>query len=549
MSYIPSRTFIVSELNSTDAPLAANEIFTGSSEDVSEYATISLIISTDQNSKLDGFRIEFSSDGINWDISRKHSIIVANDEGREHLHVVIAKFFRIVLENSDVDQTYLRIQTIFHVSKPAVLVEPLNAHLSEDHSAILSRSVLTGETIGNHFVNVGVTPERALEIDVIDPSSAFGEITTQKLTPVSQVSFFYNVNSDMINSTVTGSGAISQAAGLAELSTTNSTNSSAMIQTIRHVKYRAGQGIIARLSGLFSTGILGSYQWMGIGTPEENGYFFKFEEDVFGIEYVSNTVSNFIPQADFNVDTLDGSSNINNPSSMLLDPTKGNAYQIVFQADFGAFTFLVEEPTTGRFIICHRIHYPNSALGISTSMSSFPLSMKVKNTTNTSIIICKSSGMFGAIQGEIALLGPRNSISNTKTSVGTTLTNILTIRNKATFNSLANYTTVLLELLSAAVDGTKPASIYIILNATLGGTPAYTDISTNTSVIEYDVASTTVSGGSERGVFILSKEGGITQDLHSFLLELNSNDTLTFAAKASSGNTDVTISVNWIEDF
>jgi hypothetical protein len=180
---------------------------------------------------------------------------------------------------------------------------------------------------------------------------------------------------------------------------------------------------------------------------------------------------------------------------------------------------------------------------------SFPLGWFVENTTNNTNITLKGASCCAEIEGEIRLLGPRNSIDNAKTGVGTTLTNILTIRNKSTFASQTNKTPVIVSKYSAAVDGTKPATFELVLNATLGGTPSYTDISTNTSVIDYDTAGTTVTGGKLLDGAALGKTGSV--DITPFLedVQLNPGDTLTLAVKASSGTTDVSCFVKWIEDF
>jgi hypothetical protein len=89
-----------------------------------------------------------------------------------------------------------------------------------------------------------------------------------------------------------------------------------------------------------------------------------------------------------------------------------------------------------------------------------------------------------------------------------------------------------------------------VKNTTLGGTPAYTDISVNTSVIDYDTAGTTVTGGKVIDFGSLGKSdsagesGTPTTDI--FLLP---GETLTLAVRATSGNTDTSVGIRWVEDF
>ena len=120
-----------------------------------------------------------------------------------------------------------------------------------------------------------------------------------------------------------------------------------------------------------------------------------------------------------------------NPTAQTLDPTKGNVYQMKFQwLGFGAITFGVEDASTGVIVPVHRIQYANTNTEVHLLNPSFPMTSRVGNTTNNSNITVKTASMASEIEGKIRLLGPRNTISNTKTGVGTTLTNIVTIRNK-----------------------------------------------------------------------------------------------------------------------
>jgi hypothetical protein len=141
----------------------------------------------------------------------------------------------------------------------------------------------------------------------------------------------------------------------------------------------------------------------------------------------------------------------------------------------------------------------------------------------------------------------RNCVDNTKTGVSTE-TNILTIRNKATYQTVPNRVIVQPDFITMAVDGTKNATIRVYVNASLGGTPSYTDVRTNNSVVDYDTAGTTVSGGVLVATFALDKTGSLSQPFKEFNFMLMPGQTMTFSA-ASTANTDATVSVAWAERF
>ncbi|MEN8236145.1 MAG: hypothetical protein ABFQ95_01130 [Pseudomonadota bacterium] len=104
------------------------------------------------------------------------------------------------------------------------------------------------------------------------------------------------------------------------------------------------------------------------------------------------------------------------------------------------------------------------------------------------------------------------------------------------------------DFISIASDGTKTADIHVYKNATVGGTPAFTDVSTNTSVVDYDIAGTTISSGALLTVVPVQKVGNASIPFHEFDVILSPGDTLT-ASATSSGASDVLIGISWKERF
>ncbi len=58
---------VISTINSSSAPLGIGGVFTGVSEDVTDFGTVEISVYSDVASATDGLSIEFSSDGSNWD--------------------------------------------------------------------------------------------------------------------------------------------------------------------------------------------------------------------------------------------------------------------------------------------------------------------------------------------------------------------------------------------------------------------------------------------------------------------------------------------------
>ena len=119
MSYLPIGGF-VSTLNSSTSTLLADAVFTGTGEDVSNYASVSILYKSDVAAATSGLSIQFSQDNTNWDVQ------LVGDLGAKtfqvHRLVPAAKFFRVVYTNGSVGQSSFRLQCIFHTSSTPVLI-------------------------------------------------------------------------------------------------------------------------------------------------------------------------------------------------------------------------------------------------------------------------------------------------------------------------------------------------------------------------------------------------------------------------------------------
>lgn len=425
----------------------------------------------------------------------------------------------------------------------------VDAFISPQMVASLTRSVIVGKTSGGSYQNVAIEPvTNALDVSV--PRSSFGEIAVTNPTPVIQVDFIYNVNADMVETTVTGSGTVTQADSMVVVSTTAASSSSALVKTKTFMKYRPGQGAQVRGTALFTAGVANSTQKFGCGDVDD-GLFFGFNGTAFGVLHRLDGFDTWIPQTSWNADKMDGTGGSSNPTGQLLDPTKGNVYQISFQwLGFGQLVFSIEDSTSGRFIPVHTLNYANTAVVPSLTNPSFPILWEAINTTNTSNVIVKGASCCAQIEGKIRYLGPTNAIGFSKTAITTALTNVLTIRNKSSYQSITNRTPINILKYSVSVDGNKPVEFELVKNATLGGTPSYTDISVNTSVVDYDTAGTTVTGGTIIDFASLASSGSLNQSsTENTEIILLPGETLTLAVRATSTTTDATATIRWVEDF
>ena len=111
--------------------------------------------------------------------------------------------------------------------------------------------------------------------------TAFAELSVSEASPIVQIHFPYNINSEIVETQNNG-GTVTVVNNKAHISTGAAANQSAALLTITPVKYNPGQGGMIRFTSLYTTGVANSTQWVGIGNSTD-GYFFGYNGTDFGI--------------------------------------------------------------------------------------------------------------------------------------------------------------------------------------------------------------------------------------------------------------------------
>lgn len=159
--------------NSSTTALNAAATYTGTSVDVSQYASVVVAVKTDQAGTL---YIEFSPDGTNWDSSLSFSVAASTNE--VHRLTVTRKYFRVRFTNTSAsNQTYFRLQSMAG-AQPA-LTSALNSVIQADADAATVRpldfNLMTAEGL---YQNRNNTIKDGINFD-IDTASVPEDITNE----------------------------------------------------------------------------------------------------------------------------------------------------------------------------------------------------------------------------------------------------------------------------------------------------------------------------------------------------------------------------------
>ena len=136
----------ISTNNSTTSPLGNGATFTGTGDDVSDFATVTCQLYADEGSATDGMTFQFSTDNSNWD--DVYSFTMAGGETRRFQFPVCAQYFRIVYTNGATPQGAFRVQTLLKRQNTNTSIHRIEDNVSTDRSATLVKAGLIAQVNG-----------------------------------------------------------------------------------------------------------------------------------------------------------------------------------------------------------------------------------------------------------------------------------------------------------------------------------------------------------------------------------------------------------------
>lgn len=151
--------------NSTVTPLAGGGVFTGTSTDIRDYATVSVLVASDVPAAAGGLSLQFSIDGTNWDHTHNYDFAGGN---LSYNISAEARYFRIVYTNDATAQAYFRLQTVLRREYVMPSQYTIGQTVSDLQLATAVKSVIYGKTTGGGggYVAVKVNPSGALTTEV-----------------------------------------------------------------------------------------------------------------------------------------------------------------------------------------------------------------------------------------------------------------------------------------------------------------------------------------------------------------------------------------------
>jgi len=566
MTYIPAITANVSTANSTTTALGSGGVFTGTPEDVSPYASISVAFYIQPVTSTGNVLVQFSNTNSvpNWiTLSNTVTAVSSTNAAGFTLDVITAaQYFRVLYVNDTAAQTKMTIQSIFHPQARIATTTTRYAETPTDYSDMLNtRSIIWGKTTGGGIYEpVATNGENSLIVHVAEPRAAFGELSVAQDTPIDQIDFVYGINTQLSSNSTTNAATVTATNGMLILTTGAQVNSVATFTSKKYVKYRPGQGTKSRFTAMFTPGVAGSTQIAGIMGGTTDAAAFGYNGTSFGVLYRCNETDIWVPRASWNFDTLSNGSK----SGKTIDPTRLNVYQIKFQyLGGGNVFFYVLNDFDGRWILVHEVRNAGILTAPVFRNPSMPLGFEARNTTNTTALAIRTASIAQFLEGNRYFLGPSGSIDSSNTSVAiTTQSSVIALRNASSYNGIPNYATTHIRQVSISANDTGTTkgcvNLRIIKNptTTFGGFTPFSGTGTNGVTITNGQSSVssnntplTITGGSVIYTSTVNIGGSSTIDVSHLEIVIYPGEYICFCAYSTTAGPTVGISVTWAEDI
>jgi hypothetical protein len=585
MTYIPAVVANVSTVNSTTAALPPGGVFTGTPEDVSQYASLSVSYYVQPPTATGNIIIQFSntSSVTNWiPISNTVSpVLPVTANGFTLDTTMTLQYFRALYVNDSTQQTQLTVSTVYHPQARVAQKSNRFAETPTDTTdAMNTRAYIWAKTTGSGiYESIAGNGENSLVTAIADPRTAFGEINVSEKLPVSQIDFVYGINTTVTNSVVINSATIGATNGV--LSITSGTSGSVgtpavgVFCTKKYAKYRPGQGVETVFTAAFSAGQSSTIQFAGAGfvtnsfgsLPVSNivdGIGAGYNGTSFGFAWYEHGTAHWVPQATFNFDRLDGSNTVNNKSGFNIVPANINLYKVKFQyLGGGNMFYYVMNPVNGRWILAHIIQLAGTRTVPVFANPTMPI-MYYANSYSASTVTVSGASAAQFLEGLRSFLGPKGGFDyNQNVGAGTqgAPSLVFALQNAITFNGQPNRSQVRIRTLACSSAGSSSSQNVFNMRAvrnpstSLTGWTAYNgtwssgNIVTGQSTVSNCIQSTTITGGATGFTMALGIGACQIIDIQNYDIVLYPGDILAFCAYSSTGAGYVDVAVTWVEDI
>lgn len=381
-------------------------------------------------------------------------------------------------------------------------------------------------------------------------NTLFGDRVVSQRAAQIATSFEYNVSPRAAETSTTNSGSVTHdtTASQAIAATGTDSTASAYLSTIDTLRYRASHELYSYFTVVFTEPEVDSDQQVGFFCGGD-GYFFGFRDTTFGCTRRKNNEDEFQTP---NLDDLSGT----NGSEINIDFTKNNLYRITYGwLGIAPAVYEVFAGAETGWVPFHVFSKANQITESEISVPNLPLRARVaKESSDSSTDISLRIGCMGGGLNAVPETDPASrsfSLTNSITIDADTRTNILTLKSKTNFQSKTNRIRAVLRMITVSSEGNKPVQLDIVKNGSLA-TSSFTDVDSDSSVMQSDTTKTEVTGGTSVHPLQLQKSDSTFVHLPGALdaagIRWDPGDQISLTAR-STQSSDIIGALRWLEQF
>jgi len=266
----------------------------------------------------------------------------------------------------------------------------------------------------------------------------------------------------------------------------------AFIQSYEYVPYQAGKSQQIFITGLLDTAVASATVDVGV-FDANNGIFYR-QNGTSGLQFVRRTstsgsiVNNAVDQADWNIDTLDGTGS----TGITLDATK--VFILVIDAQYLAMgRARIGFDIDGKIVWAHEFLGANVLTVPYMQTLSLPVQMLTTTASGakTAYFKCAAISSEGGLESDLAY--QFTTPEQTVTAANGSDTHIISLRPATTFNSITNRIKLSLVSVNLLVTGNFPVKYKLCIGSTFSASPTFAAVNATHSGAEYSSAVGTVS--------------------------------------------------------
>ena len=327
---------------------------------------------------------------------------------------------------------------------------------------------------------------------------AFGRLRVSSPASIFDSKQVYDEQPQLFSTYFINGGSVTyvQSKAVSEVRSGLAANGRSLRQTKRYLNYQPGKSHLILLTFNGNGFVENATKRIGY-FDDDNGIFLQLEGSGPSVVVRSNTsgapVEEIVPQADWNLDKLDGTG----PSGLTIDLTKAQILVIDFEW-LGTGTVRVGFDIGQSVVYFHYFEQANRNNGVYMQTPNLPVRWEVENTGVPPVeplleSICCSVQSEGGL-GPLSTIRSADRGITAKTGVDTTLVSLIAIRLKAAFNRETVFPLNSLATTSSSEDFRWT----LLLNPT--GVSGGAWIPVQDSPIEYNITQTgTPTGGIQLG--------------------------------------------------